>query len=152
MSSAGFGRLSIHASDMVAHSPAGCKKTAATQRFLKAPGGFEPPNKGFADLRLTTWLRGRGESPKGDYQSGKPDSNRRPSAWQADALPTELFPQKGRRIVARKAAEVKQAERSRSRGARDAGERTERDASSARLADLPHRVPTGSIWPPRTLP
>lgn len=25
-------------------------------------------------------------------KSGKPDSNRRPSAWQADALPTELFP------------------------------------------------------------
>src|SRR5690606_24239747 len=25
-------------------------------------------------------------------ESGKPDSNRRPSAWQADALPTELFP------------------------------------------------------------
>ena len=24
--------------------------------------------------------------------SGKPDSNRRPSAWEADALPTELFP------------------------------------------------------------
>lgn len=24
--------------------------------------------------------------------SGQPDSNRRPSAWQADALPTELYP------------------------------------------------------------
>jgi hypothetical protein len=26
------------------------------------------------------------------YQSGKPGSNRRPSRWQRDALPTELFP------------------------------------------------------------
>jgi hypothetical protein len=25
--------------------------------FLKATGGFEPPDKGFADLCLTTWLR-----------------------------------------------------------------------------------------------
>ncbi len=25
--------------------------------------------------------------------SGQPDSNWRPSAWQADALPTELYPQ-----------------------------------------------------------
>ena len=25
-------------------------------------------------------------------QSGRPDSNRRPSAWEADALPTELRP------------------------------------------------------------
>ena len=28
-------------------------------------------------------------------QSGRPDSNRRPSAWQADALPTELCPRSG---------------------------------------------------------
>ena len=27
--------------------------------------------------------------------SGKPGSNRRPSAWEADALPTELFPRRG---------------------------------------------------------
>jgi hypothetical protein len=27
--------------------------------------------------------------------SGKRDSNSRPSAWEADALPTELFPQAG---------------------------------------------------------
>ena len=27
----------------------------------EAPGGFEPPNRGFADLRLTTWPRRRGE-------------------------------------------------------------------------------------------
>ena len=24
---------------------------------LEAPGGFEPPHKGFADLSLTTWVR-----------------------------------------------------------------------------------------------
>src|SRR5690606_7920254 len=29
-------------------------------RKKEAPGGFEPPNRGFADLCLTTWLRGRG--------------------------------------------------------------------------------------------
>jgi hypothetical protein len=28
------------------------------------------------------------------YQSGKPDSNRRPQPWQGCALPTELFPQR----------------------------------------------------------
>ena len=28
-----------------------------------------------------------------DFWSGQPDSNWRPSAWQADALPTELYPQ-----------------------------------------------------------
>src|SRR2546427_11880397 len=32
--------------------------------------------------------------------SGKPDSNRRPSAWEADALPTELFPLGAQRLVA----------------------------------------------------
>jgi hypothetical protein len=29
----------------------------------------------------------------GFFKSGKRDSNPRPSAWEADALPTELFPQ-----------------------------------------------------------
>ena len=28
-----------------------------TPKTLEAPGGFEPPNGGFADLCLTTWLR-----------------------------------------------------------------------------------------------
>src|SRR5690606_25863247 len=62
----------------------------------EAPGGFEPPNKGFADLRLTTWLRGRCDqrlrARRCRGKSGKPGSNRRPSRWQRDALPTELFP------------------------------------------------------------
>jgi hypothetical protein len=39
-------------------------------------------------------LPGRPGSPRQSCRiwSGKPDSNRRPSAWEADALPTELFP------------------------------------------------------------
>ena len=36
-----------------------------TGRFVEAPGGFEPPNGGFADLCLTTWLR-RHEKNGGD--------------------------------------------------------------------------------------
>ena len=32
---------------------------------------------------------------RGKDLSGKRDSNPRPSAWEADALPTELFPQFG---------------------------------------------------------
>ena len=31
-------------------------------------------------------------------QSGRRDSNSRPSAWKADALPTELLPQKDLRV------------------------------------------------------
>src|SRR6056297_1018518 len=42
---------------------------------MKAPHGQGPR----AALRFT-------------YRSGRPGSNRRPSAWEADALPTELRP------------------------------------------------------------
>jgi hypothetical protein len=35
------------------------------ERVSEAPAGFEPAHKGFADLRLTTWLRGRGAIPEG---------------------------------------------------------------------------------------
>ena len=31
-------------------------------REAEAPGGFEPPHRGFADLCLTTWLRRRAEA------------------------------------------------------------------------------------------
>ena len=30
--------------------------TRSVQSFLEAPPGFEPGDKGFADLGLTTWL------------------------------------------------------------------------------------------------
>ncbi len=46
---------------------------------MEEAGGFEPPNKGFAGPRLH-----RLATPP---WSGKRDSNPRPSAWQADALP-----------------------------------------------------------------
>jgi hypothetical protein len=67
--------------------------------FPEGPAGFEPANGGFADRCVTTSPRARtapgtggGAPPETRSESGKPDSNRRPSAWQADALPTELFP------------------------------------------------------------
>ena len=48
--------------------------------------------------RYKKWERPR-PFPK-FFWSGKRDSNPRPSAWEADALPTELFPQKPRSIIA----------------------------------------------------
>ena len=33
--------------------------------LLEAPSGFGPEHKGFADLRLTTWLRRHGERTPG---------------------------------------------------------------------------------------
>src|SRR5688572_18083161 len=72
---------------------------------MEAAGGFEPPNGGFADPCLTTWLRRPvtidvqalpGEGPwrlRDRMQwSGKRGSNPRPQPWQGCALPTELFP------------------------------------------------------------
>ena len=45
-------------------------------------------------------LRGRPPEPSA---SGRPDSNRRPSAWEADALPTELRPRTSKSIQGRAA-------------------------------------------------
>ena len=46
---------------------------------------FPIKNKSQRVIKLTYWL-------SNTYQSGKRDSNPRPSAWEADALPTELLP------------------------------------------------------------
>ncbi len=56
------------------------------QRYLEAPSGFGPENKGFADLRLTTWLW------RLKKWSGRRGSDSRPPPWQGGALPTELLP------------------------------------------------------------
>jgi hypothetical protein len=66
-------------------------------RILEAPVGFEPTNKGFADLRLEPL--GYSALTKAQFLleirpilSGKRDSNPRHQPWQGCALPTELFP------------------------------------------------------------
>ena len=51
---------------------------------MEATGGFEPPNKGFADPRLATWLRRL-------IWSGRRDSNSRPPPWQGGILPLNYF-------------------------------------------------------------
>ncbi len=56
--------------------------------FLEEATGFEPVDKGFADLGLTTWL-----CLHLKIWSGQRDSNSRPRPWQGRALPTELCPQ-----------------------------------------------------------
>ena len=66
-------------------------------RFFEAPVGFEPTNKGFADLRLEplgySALTETQFLPEiGPFVSGKRDSNPRHQPWQGCALPTELFP------------------------------------------------------------
>jgi hypothetical protein len=57
--------------------------------------GLEPAASGVTD-RHSNRLSYSPPSMSAPYQipnqSGRPDSNRRPSAWQADALPTELRP------------------------------------------------------------
>ena len=53
---------------------------------LEVPSRFELENKGFADLRLTTWLWHRKK------WSGRRGSDSRPPPWQGGALPTELLP------------------------------------------------------------
>jgi hypothetical protein len=60
-------------------------------------GGFEPPTSSLPRTRSTPELH-RLLHPQhwGNFNlmSGRRDSNSRPSAWKADALPTELLPLK----------------------------------------------------------
>ena len=44
------------------------------------------------DLFLTKEALYHWATPASDFKSGRPGSNRRHSAWKADALPTELLP------------------------------------------------------------
>ena len=51
---------------------------------MEVPPGFEPGNKGFADLRLTTWLWRR-------VWSGRRDSDPRHPPWQGGTLPLSYY-------------------------------------------------------------
>ena len=51
---------------------------------MEVPSGFEPENKGFADLRLTTWLWHR-------VWSGRRDSDSRHPPWQGGTLPLSYY-------------------------------------------------------------
>ena len=55
------------------------QKCLTPQNHLEAATGFEPVNNGFADRRLTTWLR--------RLWSGKRDLNPRLRPWQGRTLP-----------------------------------------------------------------
>ena len=65
------------------------KITGASAPVIReVPSRFELENKGFADLRLTTWLWHRKK------WSGRRDSDPRHPPWQGGTLPTELLPHK----------------------------------------------------------
>ncbi len=83
-------------------SPKSLHRSFPNHRILEATAGIEPANGGFADPCLTTWLRrlaGRKTAPPAFRpkwlaigkrrfdQSGRWDSNPRPSPWQGDILP-----------------------------------------------------------------
>ena len=48
------------------------KKAPTSGAHPEAPGGFEPPNGGFADLCLTTWLRRQNEGGRGRLSTASP--------------------------------------------------------------------------------
>jgi hypothetical protein len=48
-------------SQLTSHAPF---PVSISEREVEAPGGFEPPHKGFADLSLTTWVRRQKKRPR----------------------------------------------------------------------------------------
>src|SRR5438309_11995507 len=66
------------------------KATPSTSAVAEMSGLTESPSTGRPRF-LQFWT---GTTGSVDW-SGKRESNRRPSAWEADALPTELFPLTG---------------------------------------------------------
>ena len=64
-----------------------CLNHLTIPTILEATPGFEPGNKGFADLCLTTWLcRLKELAPLNKNWRSGTGSNRRPPAWQAGIL------------------------------------------------------------------
>src|SRR5450631_3053922 len=68
--------------------------------FVEPTTGLEPVTSSLPRKCSTTELGGRNDSTEKErirsralHESGRPGSNRRRSAWKADALPTELLPQ-----------------------------------------------------------
>ena len=60
-----------------------------TRKLLEARGGIEPPDKGFADLCLTTWLPRRGAD---DLVIGGADRSRTGDGGFADLCLTTWLP------------------------------------------------------------
>src|SRR6266536_5884830 len=89
----------------VREGASGCVRAKNLAQTLPAAGGRGPGNRrrrrefGTNAEPQTLSPQARGVPPLDGTPrknwSGKPDSNRRPSAWEADALPTELFPRRG---------------------------------------------------------
>jgi hypothetical protein len=82
-------RLSTHTSPRLSAGADRPPETHQTCFPLVTATGKRRRRCGFRETWLETVPRAEA---RGVGWSGKPDSNRRPSAWEADALPTELFP------------------------------------------------------------
>jgi hypothetical protein len=96
------------------HTPAGPATTAQASRPPRADDTFPFPSKSRSRTTTQHWVRKCGrsitnsETPQGanvrTSRSGRRGSNPRPSAWEADALPTELHPQSGRTFYGQRTA------------------------------------------------